>query len=142
MFWGCFSIQGPGTLRPVDGMMNSDKYINVLQHKLVPEMMKIFPNNDGIFQQDLTPCHTSKKVTKYMTDNNITTLAWPGNSPDLNPIENLWSIIKTRLRNRDCTQKTKLIESIIDVWLHDVEVKTVPDAYSFYAKPCFITHTC
>lgn len=90
---------------PVNGMMNSDKYIDVLERKLLPEMRKLFPDNNGIFQQDLAPCHTSTKVTKYMADNNITTFQWPGNSPDLNPIENLWAIVKTRLRNRDCTQK-------------------------------------
>jgi transposase len=104
-------------------MMNSEKYIDVFQHKLLPEMRKLFPDGDGIFQQDLAPCHTSKRVAKYMTDNQITTLQWPGNSPDLNPIENLWAIIKARLRNRDCTQNVKLIESIIDIWFHDAEIK-------------------
>ena len=50
-------------------------------------------------------------------------LEWPGNSPDLNPIENLWSIVKNRLRKKDCTTKTKLIESVINVWFHDDEIK-------------------
>ena len=45
---------------------------------------------------------------------------WPGNSPDLNPIENLKSnIIKQKLRGRDCTTKEKLIEAVIHVWHHD-----------------------
>ena len=58
---------------------------------------------------DLAPCHTSKKVTKFFADNDIRVLEWPGNSPDLNPIENLWAIIKQRLRGKDCTTIEKLI---------------------------------
>ena len=125
MFWGCFSIEGPGTLQPVTGMMNADAYIDVLQRKLVPELAKRFPNGLGVFQHDLAPCHTAKKVVKFMTDNHIQTLAWPANSPDLNPIENLWALIKKRLRGHDCTTKTKLIEAILHIWFHDQELKVM-----------------
>lgn len=123
MFWGCFSDDGPGTLHPVTGMMNSDAYIEVLQRKLIPEMQKQFPNGDGTFQQDLAPCHTSRKVQQFMKNNNINTMTWPGNSPDLNPIENLWGIVKKKLRKHDCTTKTKLIEAILQTWFHDAEIK-------------------
>src|SRR5271169_5078394 len=64
-----------------------------------------------------------KKVMKYMPVKEIKTLQWHGNFPDLNPIENLWGIVKKRLRNRDCTKKTKRIESVIHLWFHDQEVK-------------------
>ena len=55
----------------------------------------------------------------------ITVLDWPGNSPDLNPKENLWSIVKNRLRKMDCTTKIKLIEAVIHVWFHDKEIKKI-----------------
>ena len=55
----------------------------------------------------------------------ITVLDWPGNSPDLNPIENLWSIVKNRLRKMDCTTKIKLIEAVIHVRFHDEEIKKI-----------------
>ena len=123
MFWGCFSYYGVGSLRPVEGMMRSAQYIDVLEKKAIPDMQRAFPDGSGVFQQDLAPCHTSKISTNFFRMNNIKVLDWPGNSPDLNPIENLWSIIKIRLRKKDCTTKTKLIEAIIQVWHHDEQIR-------------------
>ena len=54
-----------------------------------------------------------------MNENHIKVLEWPGNSPDINPIENLWSICKQRLRTMDCTSKEKLIQALIQVWYKD-----------------------
>ena len=123
MFWGSFTANGLGGLITVDGMMNSEKYIEVLRRKVIPDLANYYPAGDGVFQQDLAPCHSSKKTKTFMEDNNILTLSWPGNSPDLNPIENLWSIIKSRLRKRDCSTLRKLIEAVIQIWHHDEELK-------------------
>ena len=122
MFWGCFSYYGIGPLHLVEGMMISAQYIDVLKSRVVPEMSKLFPDGSGLFQQDLAPCHTSKVVKMFLQEKAIQVLEWPGNSPDLNPIENLWSIIKQKLRGRDCTTKEKLIEAVIHVWHHDQDV--------------------
>ena len=64
-----------------------------------------------------------EKVKQFFTQNQITVLEWPGNSPDLNPIENLWAICKKRLSKMDCTTKTKMISAVIQVWFHDDELK-------------------
>ena len=70
-----------------------------------------------IFQRDRVPCHAPKKVVKKVLQENQTKiLEWPGNSPDLNSIENFWPIIKNRLRSRDCTNFAKLIEAVIAIW--------------------------
>ena len=56
--------------------------------------------------------------------NHIKVLDWLGNSPSLNPIENLWSIVKIRLLpvKGDGTSETKLIDAIIDVWYCNLEI--------------------
>ena len=99
----------------MDGMMNSAKYIDILRRRIVPLIQN--PTNDGqeIFQHDLAPCHTSKSVRKFASDNNLTILDWPGNSPDMNPIENLWGIVKKRVAKMDCSTKQKVITNVIHV---------------------------
>ena len=94
MLWGSFTYYVVGSLLPVEGMMNSDKYIEVVDKKVVRDLENAFPDGSGILQQDSAPCHKSKKVTKFFESKKITVSDWPGNSQDLNPFENLWSIIK------------------------------------------------
>ena len=62
MFWGSFSFAGVGSLMPIEGMVSSEKYIDVIENKVYPDMKRAFPDGGGIFQQDLAPCHLSKKV--------------------------------------------------------------------------------
>ena len=57
-----------------------------------------------------------------MTAENISVLDWPGNSPDLDPIENLWALIKRRAMAADFSTIPKLITTVIQSWFHDEEL--------------------
>jgi hypothetical protein len=98
MVWACFSGQGGrGSIffLPPKTTMNSDRYMAMLDDKLFPFMEM---HGTTHFVQDGVPCHTSKKVMAFLREKPVAVMDRPGNSPDLNPIENLWSIMKEKLK--------------------------------------------
>ena len=81
----------------------------MLTKYLLLTMKGLYPDGTGFFQQDLAPCHTSKVMQSFFKKSKLHVLDWPGNSSDLNPMENLWTIVKKRLGKCDCSTITKLI---------------------------------
>jgi hypothetical protein len=68
MFWECFTFTGPGSLVPIEGMINSEKYSDIIKCRVVQTMEENFSNGDGIFLHDLAPCHSSRKVKKVIEE--------------------------------------------------------------------------
>ncbi len=75
---------------------------------MLPSADKLYGDADFIFQQDLAPAHTAKGTKSWFNDHGVTVLDWPANSPDLNPIENLWGIVKRKMRHQ--TQQCRWAE--------------------------------
>ena len=125
MVWGAISIHGPSRLMIVEGTMDQHKYINVLQTRLLPQTRDWFGDRPWIFQQDSAPCHSAKSVKRWFAQNGVEVLPWPGNSPDMNPIESLWSVLKDEIHDVPITTKVKLIERLIQVWFHSEKIRNL-----------------
>ena len=100
MVWGYLGWEGVGRLAEVEGKMNAEQYVDILENNLLPSMEESgFSLEDVIFQQDNDPKHTSKRAKEWMEDNNITLLDWPPQSLDLNPTEFLWNHMEKNFAN-------------------------------------------
>lgn len=120
MIWSCFSYNGVGKIAIVPGSMNSVKYIETLEENLLPSIENMELNNP-LFVDDSAPCHRSRIVNLWKSTNGINQMDWPGNSPDLNPIENLWSILKRRLRQIPNPNSKVLLENVYKIWFKEID---------------------
>ncbi len=73
---------------------------DILEHFMLLSADQLFKDADFIFQQDLSPARAAKSTKSWLNDHGVDVLDWPANSPDLNPIENLWCIVKRKMRNK------------------------------------------
>ncbi|CAB5330701.1 unnamed protein product [Rhizophagus irregularis] len=103
MFWGCFFWVGMGPLVPLTGRITGAIHREILANYAIPtvksHVKKIKKN--FFFQEDNAPVHTAKIARSFLTSSNIELFPWPAQSPDMNPIENIWSYIEVKIRQRD-----------------------------------------
>ena len=119
MVWGCFSAHGRGSLYflPPNETVTANKYLEILQSKLL-NTMNI--QQVSIFQQDGAPAHTAKTVRKWFLDNKIDVLDWPGNSLDLNPIENMWELLKRKLAKKSPKNLQDVRYWLVRIWCQEI----------------------
>jgi len=98
--WGCFCSRGIGQAEVWVGEFDAAKYVDILHHNLLETARHFFPNEMWWFQQDNASQHTSKLASRWFHNHGVNLIDFPPYSPDLNPIENLWGILKSRIENR------------------------------------------
>ena len=110
------SSAGVGPLCFIKTRVNAAVYQDILEHFMLSSADNLYGDADFIFQQDLAPAHTAKTTKTWFNDHGITVLDWPANSPDLNPIENLWGIAKRKMRDMRPTNAKELKAAIEASW--------------------------
>ena len=106
--WGCFAAGGTGPLHKIDGIMRQEKYVYILKQHIKTSVRKLKLGRNWVFQMDNDPKHTSNVVEKCIKDNKVKKLELPSQSPDLNPIENVWAEPKEHVQAKRPTNLTQL----------------------------------
>ena len=119
MVWGCFTASGVGDLYKIQGIMRKEQYLDIVNQQAIPSGFELC-GEGFIFQQDNDPKHTAKilkaRFAELEEEGVLTLLPWPSQSPDLNPIENIWRCLNFRFRNRKCRNLDELMDELRKGW--------------------------
>lgn len=115
MVWGAFSYSGCTQLILIDGRMNANDYVVVLENNLVPHLNTLLPAG-GLFQHDNAPIHRARATTQWLRNNNINTMEWPALSPDMNPIEHVWGVLSKGIQRLEVNNSNELFAALRNCW--------------------------
>lgn len=95
--------------------MTKEVYCDILENIMLPYAEDNMPVR-WHFQHDNDPKHSSKLVKSWLSHQQVSVLQWPSQSPDLNPIENLWGELKRSLAKETFQNKHQLWSAIERAW--------------------------
>ena len=87
MVWGCMGWVGVGYATRIEGKMDADLYVSIIEDEL-QESLHYYNKTptDIIFQHDNDPKHTSRRAQNWFKDNGISVMKWPAHNLTVYPI--------------------------------------------------------
>ena len=95
--------------------MDSTLFIKILRDTIIPEGKKLYGNKWDLLM-DNDPKHKAKKVMTFLHENQVSCPKIPTRSPDLNPLENVWSMLDNELKQLRHSTKASLRKAIHSAW--------------------------
>ena len=119
MIWGCMTFYGCRLFMKIDGKVNHALYKEILEvglsstfcfHDIDPRLV--------LFQQDNAPIHNAKSMKQWFKQQSFDLLQWPTQSPYLNPIERMWTLVKRGLNQYENTPSNllELWDCVQEIW--------------------------
>ena len=115
MAWGSISVKGLVGFYSFKDIMDGAYYIRILKNHLIPNAIRLFGRHWRLLQ-DNDPKRRSRLTMDFLRKQAPEVMEWPSNSPDVNPVENLWSIIKRRVEKRKPSNLDELDDFLHEEW--------------------------
>jgi transposase/uncharacterized coiled-coil protein SlyX len=117
--WACFSGHGLGYMYIFNENMDAKLLQGILGTHLIESAELHFDIEHAErwwFLQDNAPQHKSVLVRTWLFNNGIQCIDFPPYSPDLNPIENLWTDLARRVEEFQCETMEELQDIVAEEW--------------------------
>jgi len=124
--WGGFTSKARTPLIRIIGRFNRHKYREIRDSTVLPFAVNEFGSvNNFILQKDNCKPHKANSIKYYLEEIGVERMTWLAQSPDLNPIENVWGLLKQKIRNlpRMPRNENHLFEILSQMW------NDLPQAY-------------
>uniref|UniRef100_A0A8C5PQS4 Transposase n=1 Tax=Leptobrachium leishanense TaxID=445787 RepID=A0A8C5PQS4_9ANUR len=122
MAWACMAANGTGSLVFIDDVtadkssrMNSEVFRAILSAHIQPNAAELIGRRFTV-QMDNDPKHTAKATKEFLKGQKWNVLQWPSQSPDLNPIEHAFHLLKTKLKGKCPKNKQELKTVAVEAW--------------------------
>lgn len=136
MIYGCFGMYGMGLLSKIEGTMNAKMYQQIMNEKMLPSAENIFQNKAGwIYVHDNDSKHTAIDTQEWFELHGVEVMKWPAQSPDLNPMENIWNILKQRVSQHRPNNIDELFLLIDQEW-GTIDKKSISNLIKSMKKRC------
>jgi hypothetical protein len=121
MVWGGIARNYKSPLILINGIINAEKYIQILNdHSVIETLDEIHGHKRWVFQDDGATPHRARIATTWLSERCLTltreTVPWPAMSPDLNPQEQMWAILKEGINTEGCTSPEELYNCAVSAW--------------------------
>lgn len=109
------SCNGKTSLHIFSNIMDSDVYECILRKTLIPGGKKLF-GHDWRLLSDNDPKHKSNQCLDLLAEKKVPRVEFPSKSPDINTIENLWSILNENIMKDPPRTKDELEKKLKKEW--------------------------
>ena len=134
MVFGMISTAGTGLLVRLHSKIDAIVYKEILKKHVVPNLRTAI-NQPVVFMQDNALCHAAKSVKTFLSEENVTVMEWLAQSPDMNPIENVWKSLNERAKEKNPRNLKELWTNLKGEW-EEISVDECKTLICLCSKRC------